>query len=57
MISVVAEQALETDGAQVIFAEGLDFFWLMDLASAVLKLADLVVTHPLSLTYYAIQIL
>jgi hypothetical protein len=57
MISVVAEETLETYGAEVIFAEGLDLLRLMNLTPAVLKLPDLVVTHPLSLTYYAIQIL
>ena len=50
MISVVTQQALEANGAQIILTKGLDFLRLMDLASTVLKLADLVVTHPLSLT-------
>jgi hypothetical protein len=45
MIAVIAQQTLETDGAEAVLAEGLDFLGRVDLAPALLKLADLIVTH------------
>lgn len=49
VVSVISQEALETNGTEVIFAEGFDFFRLVNLAPTVLELADLVVTHlPLS---------
>ena len=48
VVPVVTQQALETDRAQAVFAEGLNLLGLMDLASAFHELADLIVaTHCL----------
>jgi hypothetical protein len=58
MVAMLTQQALKTDGAQVVLAEGLDFLRRMDLTPTVLKLTYLVVTHFLSLFYInVIQIL
>jgi hypothetical protein len=45
MVSVLHQEALEADRAQVVLAEGLDVLQRVDLAPAVLKLTDLIVTH------------
>ena len=43
MITVLSQQTLEADTAQVVLAEGLDIFRLVDTALSVTILADLVV--------------
>ena len=52
------EEALEADGTKVILAKGLYVLQGMDLASTVLELTDLIVTHLLPLSFIlAIQII
>lgn len=45
VVSMLPEQALEADGAQIVLAKGLDFLCRVDLTPAILKLSNLVVTH------------
>lgn len=42
---MVAQEALEADGAETVLAEGLDFLGLMDFALGLHKLTDLVVPN------------
>jgi hypothetical protein len=45
VVSVLSQQALEAYGAQVIFTKSLDLLGWMYLASAILELTYLIVTH------------
>ena len=45
MVSVLTEQALKANGAQIVLAEGFYLLGRVDLTPAVLELSNLVVTH------------
>ncbi len=47
VVAMLTQKTLEADRAEAVLAEGFDLFCRVDLASTLLELTDLIVTHCL----------